>query len=279
MAKGINERGSNKGITIYRSTYDGSQKNPVEEINVDFSENFVDLDSNQNIKLKVNDLVVVRSKLGFKPKEYISVRGLVKNEGDYALKTNNYSVFDLIKDFNGFLPDAELNGVKIKRRSNAEPLVSKQNDSTAIEINEYIEIGLDIKNILKSNGELDQFNLVLKEGDELIVPRYDNSIETLGEVQRSTAITYYRGLTTKSAINKSGGFLQSAKKSSLYVVYQNGTMESTKSFLFFRKYPKLKPGSKIFIPKKPESKEKTSIAEVVGYTTSLVSIIALIKSL
>ena len=277
MAKGIKDKGSNKGIIIYRSTYDDSQKNPVEEISIDFSENYVGLDSNQNIELKVNDLVVVRSKLGYQPKEFVSVSGLVKKPGNYALKTNNYSVFDLIKDFNGFLPDAELKGVKLRRKANKGLSDPKLNESISLDLDQYLEIGINIENVLKSNGKLGEFNLVLKNGDELIVPKNDNSIETLGEVQKSTAITYYRGLTTKSAINKSGGFLQSAKKSSLYVVYQNGSMQSTKSFLFFRKYPKLKPGSKIYIPKKPESTAKTSVAEIVGYTTSLVSIIALLK--
>ena len=51
------------------------------------------------------------------------------------------------------------------------------------------------------------------------------------------------------------------------------------SFLFFKKYPKLLPGSKIFVPEKPETTVKAGVADVVGYTTSLVSIIALLKSL
>ena len=138
---------------------------------------------------------------------------------------------------------------------------------------------MNINKILQSEGKLDQYNLVLKNGDEIIVPRFDNSIEISGEVQQSTALSYYRGLTTLSAINKSGGFKSSAKKSKVYVVYQNGDMVGTKSFMFFRKYPKLVPGSKIFVPKKAESTNKTNVGEIVGYTTSLVSIIALIKSL
>ena len=52
-----------------------------------------------------------------------------------------------------------------------------------------------------------------------------------------------------------------------------------KSFLGFRRYPKIKPGSEVFVPSKNQNKTKTSVGEIVGYTTSLVSIIALIKSL
>ena len=66
----------------------------------------------------------------------------------------------------------------------------------------------------------------------------------------------------------------------MYVVYQNGDVASTKSFLIFNNYPKLKPGSKVIVPEKNSSKNKSNIlGEIVGYTTSLVSIMALIKSL
>ena len=53
----------------------------------------------------------------------------------------------------------------------------------------------------------------------------------------------------------------------------------TKSFLFFNFYPRVYPGSIIVVPEKEENKNKTTVGEIVGYTTSLVSIIALLKSL
>jgi len=113
----------------------------------------------------------------------------------------------------------------------------------------------------------------------VVVPKYDNSVEVAGAVQQPTALSYYRSLSTKMAINNAGGFRQNAKKSAVYVVYQNGSILSTKSFLFFKRYPKLLPGSRIFVPNKAESSSKVGLGEIVGYTTSLVSIIALIKSL
>lgn len=275
MAKGFSDRGTGEGITIYRSTFDSTQKNPVEEILINLPKNLSNINSNQNIKLMANDLVVVRSKLGYQTKEYVSVSGLVKAPGNYALKSNLYSVYDLIRDFDGFLPDAQLNGVKLRRKTGDIKLVDGEETS----LDEFIEIGLNIDKILKSKGLADEFNLTLKEGDNIFVPRKDNSVEINGEVQQATALTYYRGLTAASAVNKSGGFSPDAKKSALYIVYQNGSIASTKSFLFFRNYPKVLPGSKIIVPKKPEKTNKTSVGEIVGYTTSLVSIIALIKSL
>ena len=274
MSNGISEKGSYEDITIYRSTYDETQLNPVETINLSLDEGYSNLSSDQNIELLENDLVVIRSKLGYQPKEFVSVSGLVKKPGNYALKSNNYSVFDLIKDFEGFLPNAELNGIKLKRKTEFEEIVD-----TEISLDEFLEIGLDIDKIIKSNGQLNEYNLTLKSGDEIIVPKADNSIEVSGSVQKPTAMSYKKGLTTSAAINAAGGFGLDAKKSRVYVVYQNGSIKSSKSFLIFRKYPKLLPGSKVFVPKKAEDKTKTSVGEIVGYTTSLVSIIALIKSL
>ena len=63
MAKGVTDKGSFKGITVYRSSYDSTQKNPVNEILINLSDGLKSLSSDQNIKLNVNDLVVVRSKL------------------------------------------------------------------------------------------------------------------------------------------------------------------------------------------------------------------------
>ena len=283
MSKGITDSGSTSGITIYRSTYDTTQKSPVETITLNLNEDFTKLDEIQNVELKVNDLVVVRSKLGYQPKEFVTVSGLVKKPGNYALKTNTYSFYDLIEDFDGFLPDAELSGVKLRRPVDVnkikDVIEGLEKDSLVVNIDQFIDIGLNIDEIIKSGGKVSEFNLVLKNGDVIIVPKYDNSIEVSGEVQQSTALSYKRGLTTKSAINKSGGFSPGAKKSAVYVVYQNGGIASTKTFLFFKNYPRLEPGAKIFVPKKPESNNRTSVGEIVGYTTSLVSIIALIKSL
>ena len=278
MSNGVTEKGSFEDITIYRSTYDKNQVNPVETINISLNEGYSNLISDQNIELLENDLVIIRSKLGYQPKEFVSVSGLVKKPGNYALKSNEYSVFDLIKDFEGFLPVAELNGVKLKRKAeNAE--IEDLINGVAVKLDEFFEIGLDISRIIKSNGLLNEYNLTLKSGDEIIVPKTDNSVEISGAVQKATAMTYRKGLTTVAAINAAGGFGLDAKKSRVYVVYQNGSINSTKSFLIFRKYPKLLPGSKVFVPKKAENNNKTSVGEIVGYTTSLVSIIALIKSL
>ena len=291
MSKGITRNGDLSNIEIYRSTYDEDRKNPVGTIKVSLNTDLSNLDEINNTELKEDDLVVVREKLGFQEKEFVTVEGLVKYPGTYAIKNNNFSFFELIQDFGGFLNDASLDGVKIIRENKLDELLKGEesvnlfglSDSDSlnikVEIKPFIEFGVDIKNILATNGTNPKYNVILKSSDKIIVPRKDNTIEITGAVQRSSAVTYSSSLTTISAINRAGGFSENASKRNVYVVYQNGNTASTKSFFIFNNYPKLKAGAKIVVPQKNVVRTKTSVGEIVGYTTSLVSIIALIKSL
>ena len=295
MSKGITKNGDLSNIDIYRSTYDENRSKPIETIKVSLNSDLSNLSDINNKELKEDDLVVVREKLGFQEKEFVTVEGLVKHPGTYAIKNNNFSFFDLIQDFKGFLNDASLDGVKIIRENKLDELLNEEekeeesaklfglSDSDSlkikVEIKPFIEFGVDVKNILATNGSNPKYNVILKASDKIIVPRKDNTIEITGAVQQSSAVTYSNSLTTISAINRAGGFSENASKRNVYVVYQNGNVASTKSFFIFNNYPKLKPGAKIVVPEKNIVRNKTSVGEIVGYTTSLVSIIALIKSL
>ncbi len=297
VSKGLTLKGDLNNIEIYRSTYDVTKKKPVKAYKVSLNSDLSKIDSTNNIKLSENDLVVVREKLGYQEKEFITVEGLVKYPGTYAIKDNNYSFYNLIQDFDGFLDDASLDGVKIirqnalnevldlddsdedKNSTNLLGISSKDSLNIKVEIKPFFEFGVDVNKIISSNGKDAKYNVVLKNGDKIIVPRLDNTVEVTGAVQQSSAVTYSKSLTTTGAINRAGGFGENAKRNSVYVVYQNGNVASTKSFLFFNNYPKLKPGAKIIVPKKTNSKNKSSVSEIVGYTTSLVSIFAIIKSL
>ena len=293
MSKGITKNGDLSNIDVYRSTYDENRTNPIETIKVSLNTDLSNLDDVNNIMLKEDDLVIVREKVGFQEKEFVTVEGLVKYPGIYAIKNNKYSFFDLIQDFKGFLNDASLDGVKIVRENKLDKLLENEEEETAekfglsdqdslkikVEIKPFIEFGVDVKNILATNGSDPKYNVILKSSDKIIVPRKDNTIEVTGAVQQSSAVTYSNSLTTISAINRAGGFSENASKRNVYVVYQNGDVASTKSFFIFKNYPKLRPGAKIIVPEKSVVRNKTSVGEIVGYTTSLVSIIALIKSL
>jgi len=285
MSKGITKNGDLSNIEIYRSTFDEDRNNPIESIKVSLDTDLSNLSEINNTELKEDDVVIIRKKLGIQEKEFVTVEGLVKYPGTYVIKNNNFSFFDLIQDFKGFLNEASLDGVKIIRENKLNKLLDNETFSETdslkikIEVKPFIEFGVDVKNILATNGANPKYNVILKSYDKIIVPRKDNTIEITGAVQQSSIVTYSNSLTTISAINSAGGFSENASKRNVYVVYQNGNIAGTKSFFIFNNYPILKPGAKIVVPRKNVVRNKTSVGEIVGYTTSLVSIIALIKSL
>ena len=115
-------------------------------------------------------------------------------------------------------------------------------------------------------------------GDIIQVPAVNNTIVISGSVQQESIIPYKKSITFRQAIISSGGITENADLKRAYIEYQNGLKKSVKQFLGIRNYPKVLPGSIIFVPEKSTDRKGTSVAEIVGYTTSLVSIIALIKS-
>ena len=86
-------------------------------------------------------------------------------------------------------------------------------------------------------------------------------------------------MRANSAIKRAGDFNNLAKKSGVFVIYQNGNIKSTKSFLFFNVWPKLEPGAKVVVPKKLPNPNKTSFAEIIGLTSTLATLTVLLRSL
>ena len=105
-----------------------------------------------------------------------------------------------------------------------------------------------------------------------------------GEVNSSKYISYQKNMNLKKAVSQSGGFTPISQRKKSYVEYQNGNIIATKNFLFFRKYPKIKSGSKIFIPSKPEKTSASGIlnsvvGELLTIVTTLGTLGALIKTI
>ena len=286
-ASGFKNSANSKQIDLYKLTYDPTGKSPIElkqaSLNIDFSVN----NETNNLTLDNDDMVIVRSKEGFKQKkDYVTLSGLVKRPGEYGVIDDSYSLYDLLADAGGLLPNASLNGLKIRRlnsfKEESEEIFNSL-DSLNIEkaeIKEFIEFGVDAKKLFETKGEDPRYNVILKNEDEISVAKIENTIEITGEVQQPTVINYKKGLTVGQAIVNAGGVNDLAKKGGAFVVYQNGRVKSNrKYFLIFNSMPKLEPGCKIIVPRKVENPNKTSLGEIIGLTSTLASLAILIRSL
>ena len=286
-ASGFKNSANSKQIDLYKLTYDPTGKSPIElkqaSLNIDFSVN----NETNNLTLDNDDMVIVRSKEGFKQKkDYVTLSGLVKRPGEYGVIDDSYSLYDLLADAGGLLPNASLNGLKIRRLNSfneeSEEIFNSLDSLNfeKTEIKKFIEFGVDAKKLFETKGEDPRYNVILKNEDEISVAKIENTIEITGQVQQPTVINYEKGLTVGQAIINAGGVDDLAKKGGTFVVYQNGRVKSNrKYFLIFNSMPKLEPGCKIIVPRKVENPNKTSLGEIIGLTSTLASLAILIRSL
>ena len=262
-AKGLSQLSNNSEIFIYRLTYDQSGEKPIRILSAAMNENYNSDDFESNVELEKNDVVVVRKIPGLTEIETASIIGLVKNQGVYAIKDGSYSLYDIITDSGGFLSDASIEGISLNR------------DGTVFSV--------DINKLLESKGNDLKNNIVLIDGDVINVPKMNNTVFIDGEVNLPKYISFQNGISLRKAVSQAGGFTPLSNRKESFVEYQNGNVKSTRSFLFFKFYPKVKSGSKIFIPKKPERTTASGVlnsivGEILAITTTLGTLGVLIKS-
>ena len=255
MSGGLTAYANPKDIRIFRNISIDGNKEITKEINLELDDNLI---PNKNILLLPDDIVTVNSFPYERNNQFYSINGEVALPGLYSIKNQNYSVYEAIRDNIEFLESASTDGISILRDSIQIPVYG---------------------NKLLSQGSSSKFNFELVSGDVIDVPAKNKTALISGAVQQEGIISIDRPISAKQAIDYVGGFTEKSFKRGVYVEYQNGLRKVTKSFLFFNFYPRVYPGSIIVVPEKEENKTKTTVGEIVGYTTSLVSIIALLKSL
>ena len=145
--------------------------------------------------------------------------------------------------------------------------------------NDYYQIAIDINAIMKNPGS--ELDLVLRDKDEIVIPKVDNRIKISGGVLRPTNIVYHEGIGIGECISAAGGISEYAKRGRAYVVYANGKSVRTRTFFLVRFNPKIKPGCEVVLPESVEKKEKplTTIMQSVTTIAQVIAALATIKLL
>jgi len=92
-------------------------------------------------------------------------------------------------------------------------------------------------------------DVVLKDGDRLVVPRQTQEVTVLGEVQSGTSHLFDPSFSRDDYIDLSGGLTQKADKDHIYVVHADGGVEAASSSKWFRsRSTTVGPGDTIVVP-------------------------------
>jgi protein involved in polysaccharide export with SLBB domain len=170
---------------------------------------------------------------------------------------------------NGQTNMADVNIKKKNLKDTLDLLFKELNEDT-------YQIAIDINKIMEKPGS--ELDLVLRDKDEIMIPKTDNRVKISGGVLRPTNIVYRDGLTIGECISAAGGISEYAKRGRAYVVYANGKSSRTRHFGLFRLNPTIKPGSEVVLPETNEKKEKT-ITTFIQFTTVLAQIAGAIATI
>jgi protein involved in polysaccharide export with SLBB domain len=253
LSNGFTDIANRADVKVIRNISNSNKRTLNEEFVVDFT----DKSKYNKFKLLPDDIISVSRIPFFQPSQSYTVEGQVSVQNSYPISYKNYSVRDAFRDNIVLIENASDDGIYVERDSIKIPITGSR---VSIETFEP------------------ESDLELIGGDIIRIPTFDNTISIKGSVQQESIISFKKSISFREAISSSGGITENADLKRAYVEYQNGLKKSVKSFLGIRNYPKVLPGSQIFVPEKPMDRNKTSVGEIVGYTTSLVSIIALLKS-
>jgi protein involved in polysaccharide export with SLBB domain len=127
------------------------------------------------------------------------------------------------------------------------------------------------------DNPLTEYDLFLNDGDTLRIPKQLQTVRVNGEVLYPALVRYDAANSFRDYISGAGGFSDRSSKKRPYVVYANGSVKGTKSFLFFRSYPRLTPGAEIFVPVKRE-RERLRTGEAITVGATIVTMLAILFS-
>jgi len=243
LSEGFKNNADRNKVILSRNKTSENGLKLIESFEFSFNENYK---TNNDILLKRNDIINVRLVPFDRSSKYYTLSGEVSVPGSYTITKDELSVSDIIDNLD-FTRTANISQIYL--------------------IRDGIKIPINYEN---------KTNVLINSGDNLVVPQTNNTIKVNGAVQQASILDYQFNRSFKNSIVNSGGFTNTADKKRSYVIYPNGLKKQTRSFLFFKQYPKIVPGSELVVPIKTE-KETRSAAELIGITSSITSLVAIIR--
>ena len=239
------------------------------------------ISGDKNFVLQPFDIVTVRRSPGYEVQQNVSVIGEILFSGLYTKKTRDERLSSLVQRAGGLTESAYIQGARLLRQmdkderarveATLELAKSQSKDSLIIDekgISNSYYVGIDLQKAMANPGG--ENDIVLREGDVLDIPTYNGTVKISGAVMYPNTITYSKGMTVGKYIDNAGGYAYRAKKRP-YIVYMNGKVATGLS-------ARVEPGCEIIVPQKPE-RSGTSLSEVLGITTSVVSTAAMVTTL
>ena len=228
--------------------------------------------------IRLNEFAKMQSDLNKKIKSLNDLKNKVSNKQGTLTESELLLIERIEEDLKNIDSNKDENQIlsSYAKSERINEILKKNSVDGDIPISKSEAIGIDLMSIVESPGS--KSDLLLKEGDVIIVPKKLETIRLRGELLYPTTVRYIDNKSLKYYINSSGGFDNKAKRSGTYIVYANGDVARTKKFLFFNIYPKAEPGSEVIVPKK-QLKNPIAANQLLNFTTGLATLILAINQI
>ena len=209
-----------------------------------------------DFRLQPFDEVYVRRSPNYTEQQNVTIEGEVQFQGTYALADKGQRLSEIIKQAGGLTKRAYPEGTKLLRLMTPEEremletvlrTAQRNSGKDSIDVRKLMTnvnypVGIELDKALKNPGSDD--DPILREGDRIVVPRYDGTVTINGEVLYPNTVYFKDGKDTDYYIDLAGGTTSTAKKSQTIIIYMNGMVARAD-----RKH-KPRPGCQIVVPTK-----------------------------
>lgn len=248
-AGGFTRQAYRKMVDVYRiNKHDPNLLIEAFQVELPDSLNYTD-ESVRNFFLQDGDKIVVRPDPSYIVDHFVTIDGLVKFRGTYAISKRGERLTELIKRAGGLLPDAFLEGATITR--NNKRLVVNFKDALF--------------------GRESKENVLLQKNDTIFIPPRPNTVFVHGNVNNPGLFSYIEKIKVKDYIDRAGGLADSSS----YILLTSPSGETQKIRKRGIHNPVVQDGSEIYVTRitpvnRPE-KNGPSISEVIRDTLAILA--------
>jgi len=242
----------------------------------------------------------VRRSPTYSEQRSVSVTGCVNFEGQYSMTSKSYRLTDLVKAAGGITAIGYTKGARLNRVMTPDERLQRESSLRAAQIQLYEEamqsdkdynmaqadsllqmkmdlgatypVAVNLDKAMENPGGPE--DIVLREGDQLVIPQFSNTVKVSGEVSYPISMNFKKGESLKYYIKRAGGYGNRAKKKGVYAIYMNGSVEK----LNRHSGKAVQPGCEIVVPTKKQS-NRMSTGEVMAIASGSASLASVVVAL
>ncbi|HEX7938700.1 MAG TPA: SLBB domain-containing protein, partial [Gemmatimonadaceae bacterium] len=203
------------------------------------------------IVLQPYDNVLIMQQPSWELQRVVTIGGEVKFPGQYALKTRNERLDDVIARAGGFTAEAYPEGT-VFMRLQGEPGRAPSD----------VRVAIDVPEAMKHHDAPD--NMLLLDGDRITVPQRSTIVSVRGAVNAPNVVAFVPGKNLRFYVGQAGGPAREADYKRAFVTQPNGKREATRAhWWWWDQVPSPLPGSIVVVPQR-DTLDRTNAIQILS---------------